>query len=90
MIAQDKFMSVYTTKQTHRPLSNIIGEPSPKIRIAKNSLTKQAYKIVYEENNKKLIDDSPTGYDYTAEDNAEYWNNLDIVELHNIRNMMEE
>ena len=52
MIAQDRYMTVYAAKQIERPLNCIIGGPSPKIRLTKGSLLKQAQKIVYEEYSK--------------------------------------
>lgn len=42
MIAQDKYMTVYT----EQPLNYIVGGPSPKIRWEKESLTKQAQKMM--------------------------------------------
>jgi hypothetical protein len=48
--------------------------------MGKGSLIVQAQKIVSEEYSK--VED-------IAEDDADYWNNLDEVELHNIENMME-
>lgn len=71
MIAQDKYMNVYTAKQTKRLLGYIVGRPSPKIKMAKESLTKQAYNIVFEEYSKKPLEDSSTA-EHTVEDDAEY------------------
>lgn len=88
MIAQDKYMTVYITTQTERPLNYIVGGPSPKLRIATKSLTEQAHKMVFEEYSKVPPEDSSAA-EYTAEDDADYWNNLDDVDLHNIENMME-
>lgn len=48
MIKQDKYMTVYATRQVERPLNYIIGGPSPKIRMVKGSLTEQTQKAVSE------------------------------------------
>lgn len=51
----------------------MVGGPSPNIRMANESLTEQAYNIVYEENNKELEEDSSGAkYEYTIEDNVDY------------------
>ena len=54
--------------------------------MARKSLTEQAQKVVAEEYSKPPPD--PAVED-AAEDDSDYWNNLDEVELHNIQNMME-
>ena len=86
MIFQDKYLTIYSARQTQRPLNFIIGGPTPKIRLARKSLAEQAQKVVSEEYSKPLPD--PAVED-AAEDDSDYWNNLDEVELHNIQNMME-
>lgn len=82
MIAQDKYMIVYVAKQIEQALNNIVGIPSPKIRMATKSLTKQAQKIVSEEYSK--APPYPTTEDI-AENDTNYWNNLNEMELHNIK-----
>lgn len=58
--------------------------------MAKESLTEQAFKIGFEEYSKEPPESSLAAEkQHTADDDAEYWNNLDEVELHNIANMME-
>ena len=87
MVLQDKYITIYSARQTERPLNYIIGGTTPKIRMVKKSLTEQAQQVVSEEYSKAPPPDS--AIEDVAEDDADYWNNLDEVELHNIENMME-
>jgi hypothetical protein len=87
MVLQDKYMTIYAARQTERPLNYIIGGPTPKIRMAKGSLTEQAQEVVSEEYSRLPPEDAAV--EDAPEDDTDYWNNLDEVELHNIENMME-
>lgn len=89
MIAQDKYMTVYTATSTEHLLNYIVDRPSPKIKMAKKSLTEQAYQVVFFSEYNKASPEDSSATKHTSEDNADYWNNLDDVELYNIENMME-